>query len=260
MKTLPENIQNLVSQGALFYVSHSGGKDSQAMYNYIQGAIPHDQIVVVHSDLGEVEWEGVQDHIKSTVKHDLNVVRAGKTLFDMVRTRNTKRPDVPSWPSSQHRQCTSDLKRAPIQKFTRNDMKARGSLLAVNCMGFRIEESAARAKRNPFTINKTLSKAGRTVYDWLPIHDMTLPEVWANIASHGQSPHWAYGYNSETDTAEGNQRLSCVFCIMGSPNDLQNGRASRPDLYDKYIQLEVETNSTLFHSKSLSEMTVRVAQ
>ena len=95
-----QDFRSLRDAGAIFYISHSGGKDSQAMYAYLSVEIPHNQIVVVHSDLGEVEWEGVKDHIEATISHPLNVVRAKKTFFDMVRHRAATRPDVPSFPSS----------------------------------------------------------------------------------------------------------------------------------------------------------------
>ncbi len=195
------NPYELIREGAIFYVSHSGGKDSQAMTAYLVNIVPASQLVYVHSDLGEIEWDGVQDHINATINAPLNVVRAGKTLFGMVRTRHEKRPDVPSWPSSAHRQCTSDLKRAPIQKFIRNDMKQRGALLAVNCMGLRAEESTARAKKQEWIFSKMLTKAGRTVYDWLRIHDWGVERVWEEIADAGQKPFHAYSEN---------ERLSCV--------------------------------------------------
>ncbi len=46
--------------GGVFFCSHSAGKDSQAMYLYltVDLGIPAAQIVVVHADLGEVEWHG----------------------------------------------------------------------------------------------------------------------------------------------------------------------------------------------------------
>lgn len=238
------NYFNLIERGAIFYVSHSGGKDSQAMAAHLVNIVPASQLVYVHSDLGEIEWDGVQDHINATINAPLNVVRAGKTLFDMVRTRHEKRPDVPSWPSSAHRQCTSDLKRSPIQKFIRNDMKARGALLAVNCMGLRAEESSARAKKQDWQLNKMLSKAGRTVYDWLPIHNWEVERVWETIERAGQKPFHAYSKN---------KRLSCVFCIMGCDNDLQHGAEQRPDLYEKYLALEKETGYTMFSGKSLAD-------
>ena len=241
--------------GALFYVSHSGGKDSQASYLAVHHMLADlgrlDQLVVVHADLGEVEWHGTQDHIRATTWHPVNVVQAiykdgsTKTLLDMVEKRAVSRPDVPAWPSSAQRYCTSDLKRGPIEKFIRNDMKARGATLAFNVMGLRAEESSGRAKKVTFTNNARLSKAGRQVYDWLPVHAWSVDDVFATIADAGQDPHYAYSL--------GNDRLSCVFCIFGSAGDLANGAAQRPELAAKYIELEQRTGNTLFHKAALSD-------
>ncbi|WP_299076177.1 phosphoadenosine phosphosulfate reductase family protein [uncultured Paraglaciecola sp.] len=239
------DIQQHVEDGAIFYVSHSGGKDSQAMYSMLIDIVPHDRIVVVHADLGEVEWTGVQGHIKTTVSHDLNVVRASKTLLSMVESRFATRPEVPSWPSAAHRQCTSDLKRGPIEKFIRNDMKSKGATLAVNCMGLRAEESSSRAKKIKWALNKTLSRAGRTVHNWLPIHDWSIDQVWSQISKAGQEPFWAY---------KTNERLSCVFCIMGSDNDLIHGAKENPELAQKYIDLERRTGYSMFHKRSLESV------
>ena len=120
------DIENLVQHGAVFYVAHSGGKDSQCMYARVRRRVPHERIVVVHADLGKVEWRGVQDHIQATISHELHVVRAGKTFFDLVRHRAKTYPEVPAFPGAGRRQCTSDLKRDPILKFIRHDMKTRG--------------------------------------------------------------------------------------------------------------------------------------
>lgn len=237
--------QEAIDSGALVFVSHSGGKDSQAMYAHLRGFVPADQIVVVHANLGEVEWSGVIDHIQKNIGHVLNVVKAGKTLLEMVERRHASRPEVPPWPSPKHRQCTSDLKRGPIQKFIRAEMKKRGSLLAINAMGLRAEESSARAKRPVWQLNKTLSKAGRTVHDWNPIHDWSTAKVFNTIRDYGQSPFWAY--------AKGNERLSCVFCIMGCDGDLRNGAEQNPELARKYIELERKTGYTMFASGSLAE-------
>ncbi len=239
-----EKISALIKRGAIFYVSHSGGKDSQVMYLLLTRIVPPDQICVVHADLGKIEWLGTQEHINSTIDHPLNVVRANKTFFDMVRHRAKTRPDVPSWPSSAHRQCTSDLKRGPIYKFIRNDMKRRGAKLALNCTGIRAEESPGRAKKQPLKLNTTLSKAGREVYDYMPIHHLTAKNVFQVIRSVGQKPHYAYGKNT---------RLSCVFCIMGCDNDLKHGAEQRPDLLKEYLNLEDETGWTMFNGKSLRE-------
>lgn len=230
---LPTEIKDLISQGAVFYVSHSGGKDSQAMYALLREVIPADQIAVVHADLGNVEWAGVQEHITANVSHQVNVVAASKTFLEMVEKRGM-------WPSSSCRQCTSDLKRDPIMKFIRADLKKRGATIAVNCTGIRAAESTARSKKQPLTINKRESVDGRvkrTVYDWLPIFDLSTPEVFQVIAEAGQQPFWAYAKN---------ERLSCVFCIMGSLNDLRHGAEQNPKLYKTYVELEKKIGHTMF--------------
>ncbi len=237
--------QEMIDAGAIVFCSHSGGKDSQAMYALLRATVPADQIVVVHANLGEVEWPGVIAHIETNIDHDLNIVKAGKTFLEMVETRFEKRPDVPCWPSPKHRQCTSDLKRGPIHKFIRAEMKRRGSTLAINAMGLRAEESSARAKKADWQLNKMLSKAGRTVMDWLPIHHMQTGQVFARIKDAGQQPFHAY--------KSGNERLSCMFCIMGCPGDLRNAAKQNPELLAKYVAIEKRTGYTMFPSGPLAE-------
>ena len=246
-------IKSQVQLGAIFYCSHSGGKDSQAMAILLQQLVPAEQIVYIHADLGEVEWQGTQDHINATLGgYQLNVVQAvnkagqTKTLLSEVERKAAAKPDTVAWPSSAMRWCTSDLKRGPIYKFIRNDMKAKGATRGINAMGLRAEESTARAKLVPIKKNDALSKAGRTIYDMLPIHDYSTSQVFDSIAAAGQKAHWAY--------AEGNERLSCVFCIMGSKNDLIHGAKQRPDLAAKYIEIEQRTGHSLFHKRSLESI------
>lgn len=230
-------IKSLIDKGAIFYISHSGGKDSQAMYATLCKHIPHDQIVVIHASLGEIEWNGVIEHIENNITHKLNIVQANKTFFDMVEHRQM-------FPSAKHRQCTSDLKRGPIEKFIRNDIKARNRTIAVNCMGLRAEESSGRAKRDVLKIKHSMTIKGRTVYDWLPIHKLSTSEVFQTIKDAAQLPFWAY--------ESGNERLSCVFCIMGSKNDLRNGAKHNPELFKKYADLEKKTGHTMFMRKGQS--------
>jgi 3'-phosphoadenosine 5'-phosphosulfate sulfotransferase (PAPS reductase)/FAD synthetase len=233
-------IESLIAKGALFVVNHSGGKDSQAMLIRLLERIPADQILVVHATLGDVEWEGALDLAEKQACHagvPFVVARAGKSFLDMVERRFAVRPDVPSWPSADHRQCTSDLKRGPIEREVRRYVKAHGISTIVNCVGIRAQESSNRAKQEVFRRNGRNSVAGREWYDWLPIHTMKRDEVFATIRAAGQEPHWAY--------AAGNDRLSCVFCIMGSRRDLANGAKHRPELFAKYIELEQRTGYTM---------------
>ena len=59
-------------------------------------------------------------------------------------------------------------------------------------MGMRAEESAARARKIPWRRNDRMSVAGREVFDWLPVFDLSTDEVFRVIRNAGQSPHWAY--------------------------------------------------------------------
>lgn len=232
-------IQELIERGAIFVVNHSGGKDSQAMYLHLREIIPHDQLIVVHADLPGVDWDGSVEHIKATVDHEVHVVRAKKTFFDMVRHRNM-------FPSPSYRQCTSDLKRDPIDKFVRNFLKDQGKKLVVNCMGLRAQESPARAKKVPFKTNKRNSKAGRECYDWLPIFDWTTKEVFDRIKQAGQKPFWTYG--------QGMKRKSCRFCIMACKSDLQIAAKLAPKAWQEMVELEKSLGGyTVFQGETLTE-------
>ncbi len=226
-------IQNLIDRGALFVINHSAGKDSQAMTIHLKSIVPSGQLMVVHADLGRVEWPGVQEHIRETVGDLLiSVVKnPNKDLLEMVERRGM-------WPSASTRQCTSDLKRGPIETWVRRTLKARPEFngLVVNCMGMRAEESPSRAKKTAFKFNERNSKAGREWYDWLPIHNWTTEEVFKCIADAGQKPHWAY--------EKGMSRLSCCFCILACKSDLRLSAKLNPDLYRTYVNLERKIGHT----------------
>jgi 3'-phosphoadenosine 5'-phosphosulfate sulfotransferase (PAPS reductase)/FAD synthetase len=244
-------IQNLIDQGALFVANHSGGKDSQAnLIALLEAGIPTTQILVVHASLGDMEWPGALEKAREhALAHNLPflVAKASKSLLDMVQRRYDSRPGVPSWPSSSSRQCTSDLKRDPITKTVRAYANEHGYSIIVNCLGLRAQESSARAKKEVFTRNLRNWTATRSWYEWLPIHDLTVDQVFASIKASGQELHYAYSL--------GNERLSCVFCIMGSTGDCQNGAKHNPALFAKYVALEQKTGYTMHQSrKSLHEI------
>lgn len=246
------NLKELIDAGAIFYISHSGGKDSQAMYAVVSRQVPQDQVVVVHADLGHVEWPGTLDHIRSNISQELHVVRAGKSFLEMVRDRARKNPRVPCWPSPRYRQCTSDLKRSPIERFIRQDLRRRGLSLAVSCIGLRAGESSVRSRKLPWSVHSRLSVAGRIVYEWLPVHELTEKEVFDTICAFGQRPFWIY-----TDPSVPNRRKSCVFCIMGCWDDLVNGAIYHPELLDQISGVEDDTGWTFFAGESLADRIAR---
>jgi len=234
-----EEIKALMGRGAIFFISHSGGKDSQTQTIELTKIIPLNQLVVVHADLQEQDWDKAYEHIEDTVPDGIKIIKcvAVKSFFEMVLRRGM-------WPSPKYRQCTSDLKRGPIDKVIRHELKRRGKPLAVNCIGIRAEESYTRAGYNPFKENTRLSKAGREVYDWLPIFDFTTGEVFQTIEDAGQVPHWIYKHL---------KRLSCIICIFGSPKDVAISAKLRRDVYDRCVQIEKEIGHTIRPDMPLDE-------
>lgn len=233
-------IKLLVDAGALFVSNHSGGKDSQVMLIKLLEVIPPSQLVVVHASLGAVEWPGAMELAREQAADaglPFIVATARKKLLEMVARRFENRPEVPSWPSASTRQCTSDLKRGPIQREVRSYAKDNGFKIIVNCLVLRAQESPGRAKRKAFRKNETDSNSVLTWYEWLPVHELLTDEVFATIRGAGQEPHYAY--------ALGNERLSCVFCIMASRNDLKNGATHHPELLEQYAEMEGKTGYTM---------------
>lgn len=243
MINAPLKIIELISRGALFAVNHSGGKDSQAMLILLRDlGVPDDQIVLVHADLGDVEWSGNIEHIERySFGLPLILAHSRRGLLQMVEERGM-------FPAPQQRQCTSDLKRGPIEREIRRYINFKG--LVVNCLGMRAQESAARAKAKGKTFRKIKRNCTETRewFDWQPIHNLSIEEVFATIRAADQTPHWAY--------FAGMTRVSCCFCIMSSTADLKTAARLAPDLYRRYVQLERRIGHTLSMSqKPLSEIT-----
>lgn len=236
-----DKIRELIDRGALFVINHSGGKDSQAMTIKLADMIPRHQLVIVHAHLPEVEWDNTLEHIEQTSYGiPVNVTQSRKTFFQMVDHRKR-------FPDAHRRQCTSDLKRGPIEREIRAILKERNLKLVVNCMGMRAEESPGRSKLTTFKLNERNSKAGREWYDWLPVHDMKTQEVFDLIHAEGQQAFWIY--------YKGMTRKSCCFCIMASRHDLTVASRLRPELYKRYVEKEKELNHTLQMSgKPLTEI------
>ena len=243
---VPPQCRQMIRAGALVSVSHSGGKDSQTMTILLSRIVPRHQLVAVHAPLGEVEWEGIVPHIETTLPAGVPLVMApvssGKTLLDRVEERG-------KFPGIRQRYCTGDFKRTPIERELRRHLKANprfGGRL-VNCLGIRRDESAVRAKRVPWRRNERLSVAGREVFDWLPIFNLSTEDVFRVIRDAGQSPHWIYRHLS---------RCSCSFCIFSSPEDLRRAAELRPGLYRTYAELERRIGHTLSPSRiPLPELT-----
>lgn len=247
----------------LVLVNSSAGKDSQAMLDEIvriadaQG-YAREQLVVVHADLGRVEWQGTRELAAEQAAHyglRFEIVQRDGDLLDQVLDRKLARPDAPSWPSSAARYCTSDQKTHQVFKLMRVLVDERAHLgrqvRILNCLGIRAQESAARAKKQAFGFDKPASNGKRHVDRWLPIFDWSESEVWARIAESGVRYHEAYD--------AGMPRLSCCFCVLSGRRELVLSARLNPELAQEYLAVEQLVESDFKQGLSMAQIIAEAA-
>lgn len=250
----------LVSVGALVVVSDSGGKDSQAMAILLRRIVPPAQLVHIHADLPGLEWPGTKEKAEDHARRSgapFIVVQAERGLLDWVRGTYARRPEVPSWPDAQNRYCTRSQKVAPIEHAITRYAKERGFRIIVDAAGLRAEESTNRKDQPIWKLHEQKSKLARLVrkkpvgdsllwLKYLPIHGLTLRDVWYTIEAAGEWPHMAY--------LAGNERLSCVFCVLGTTADLKRGARYNPGLLRTYDETEKFVGWKFKSGKGLTEI------
>ncbi|MCA8939373.1 MAG: phosphoadenosine phosphosulfate reductase family protein [Planctomycetes bacterium] len=236
-------------------ISSSGGKDSQAMLwelykEAYDSGYPIDQITVFHAHLPAVEWPGVRE-LARTQAETLGLAyvelrRRQGGLLDHVRDRKM-------WPSPRQRYCTSDHKRAPehrlytrIARRWRERTGEQRPCRILSCMGMRAQESVSRAKMVPFQLLERASNGRRDVYQWLPLHDWTVDQVWEAIDESGLPHHWAYDI--------GMPRLSCCFCIFAPKSALVLAGRHNKELLEEYVRVEEEIGHTFKPDLTLREV------
>lgn len=246
-------VSELLAQGAPVAIGVSGGKDSTATalattayLNQIGHSGPR---VLVHSDLGRVEWKGSLPACQHLAQHlglELIVVRrlAGDLMDRWLKrwSNNVARYTdllcvklILPWSTASMRFCTSEMKTAVI---CRELIRRFPGTTIVSTTGIRRDESSARSKA-PISHaqsgldSKTHATSG---FDWHPILDWRLADVLALHSDTGYPLHEAY-------TKFGSSRVSCAFCILGSRADLAASAtcAENQDIYREMVQLEARS-------------------
>jgi 3'-phosphoadenosine 5'-phosphosulfate sulfotransferase (PAPS reductase)/FAD synthetase len=234
-------------------LNSSAGKDSQAMLDYVvecadHAGIPRTRLVVVHADLGRVEWPGTKELAQEQARHYglafIAIARPQGDLLDHIAKRGM-------FPSPKARYCTSDHKRGQVAKvFTQlaDLSRQRGVRVCriLNCLGLRAEESPARARRLPFGLNEMASNGRRLVHDWLPIHGWSTTQVWDRIRKSGVPHHPAYDL--------GMPRLSCCFCIFSPRSGLLLAGKHNPALLAEYVAVEKQIGHRFRKELALAEI------
>lgn len=262
----------------LLVVESSGGKDSLAMLHLVctlasaLGIL--DRVVVVHADLGEVEWDesvdlgtgwhgtadlarrqaaayGVRFVVVQRTTQEMNddgeLVSVPDTLLDQIERRG-------KFPDAKNRYCTSDQKRAPARAamtaFGR-ELTGGGPARILNIMGMRGQESCKRQEMDPFELDEgATSPTRKWVWRWLPIHDWPIERVWEqNLAASVR-----FGAPIHPIYAHGLSRASCSFCILASRDDLLKAIRLRPVLAERYAELEERIKHTFRHKQTFREL------
>jgi 3'-phosphoadenosine 5'-phosphosulfate sulfotransferase (PAPS reductase)/FAD synthetase len=238
-------------------VNSSAGKDSQAMLTYLVGladaaGVDRSRIVVVHADLGRVEWEGTRELAeRQAAAYGLRfeTVRRNQDLLDQIEARGM-------FPSAAARYCTSDQKTAQVLKLmtrlaaehreAQGDVEAPHPIRILNCLGMRAQESPARAKKTPYGPDKQASNGRRVVTRWLPIFDWTVEKVWDTIRESGLPYHPAYD--------AGMPRLSCVLCVLAGRKELVVAARLNPGLTRQYVAVEARIGHKFKADLSIAEI------
>ena len=222
-------------------INFSGGKDSSAMLHYLCTKYPDIPKSVVLADTG---WEhkGIKEWSEKLVARynlKLHVVRSQtKDFISMVRNRGM-------FPSAKYRQCTSDLKRAPIQKWIRNNIDTSDGTVIVNCMGIRAQESIQRSKQPRLARRNGECNSIRTIWQWQPIKDWTTDDVVSYLEGNNIPLHPAYDYLP---------RLSCRMCIFNTDKQILAIKRNDPETFDIIANLEKEIGFTMKNGKSIIEI------
>lgn len=306
--TIPEPIRAALEDGADLAISMSGGKDSLALATALVAQVDREgwpgEVYAIHSDLGRMDWGGYEseEHWLSTLGHvraqaerlglPLVVVRReDRDLLGHIQARRERLREqgrnAPFWPSAASRYCTSDMKRAVIDKHLRRHD------FVVSAMGIRRDESARRAKSPPCDVRQRITSSAkcyqgidsiggllqarqegrRVALDWNPILEWSEADVWEAIGHSlpelrarrhlwriGQEEAALDGWVAHPAYVLGNERLSCALCILGSPGDLENGARHNPHLFAELVEMERDSGCTFKQDFSLVELAQRLGQ
>lgn len=266
---IPKQALISIEKGAALALSLSGGKDSQALVKVVTNQVRAmgfpNKIFAIHAHLGRVEWPQTLAHCQKLCDElniELVIVRREKgDLLDRWRERmeKVKGKGIPFWSSARERYCTSDMKRGPINKYLRKF----DHIISVE--GIRAQESYKRAKDPRWEIRKMIKTKTRQAFTWNAIHEWNIEDVWQTYGNSSDDLRIAREYYQDTGLidpnwkfhpayAMGNERLSCMICILGSLNDITNGIIHGPELAREMIAMEDESGFTFRQNMSLKEV------
>jgi 3'-phosphoadenosine 5'-phosphosulfate sulfotransferase (PAPS reductase)/FAD synthetase len=283
-------------------VSSSAGKDSQAMLDYVCGlagaAGVIDRVVVVHCDLGRVEWNGTRDLAeRQAERYGVRFIAVWRQQGDLL----THIEAVGFFPRPATRYCTSDHKRGQIlPAFTRlsttalarpgdllHQVEARGMWPSPKQRYCTSDQKRGQVHRL-YTALATKGRSGVERVRILSCQGMRAEESPARAkrapfqrdarASNGRRlvDNWlplhdwtanqVWGRIGAGRTADlvhpayalGMPRLSCCFCIFAPKAALVLAGKHNPELLEEYVRVERKIGHRFRPELSLAEVQAAV--
>lgn len=262
--SVPTEISTLLDANAVVAIGVSGGKDSDAcalaVIRHLDSAGHRGPRVLVHADLGVVEWKDSLPGCERLSQHlGVELMVARRQAGDMMDrwegrwSNNVARYNSLScvklilpWSTPSMRFCTSELKSAVIASALR---KRFPNETIINVTGIRRQESTARSKMPVWGHDSRLTRKNAVGVVWNAIIEWPINQVFGSIAIAGLRLHEAY-------TTYGASRVSCAFCIMSAAKDLlaAAGCADNHDLYRRMVQLEAKSTFAFQGGKWLGDV------
>lgn len=280
-------------------VNSSAGKDSQAMLTHLVERadaedVPRSRMIVVHADLGRVEWDGTRELAeKQAAAYGLRfetVARAEDLLDQIVTRRRTlnaeaatlidealalfdaglpglaelaetdadKKLNTPAWPSSQARYCTSDQKTSQVAKLMTRlaaDHRAAHPERPIRILNC----LGIRAAESPARAKKTPFGPDAAATNGRRIVDRWLP-----IFDWSDGQVWdtisASGLPHHPAYDAGMPRLSCMFCVLAGRKELVLSARLNPAMAQEYLTVERLVGHTFKADLSMAEIVAAAAE
>jgi 3'-phosphoadenosine 5'-phosphosulfate sulfotransferase (PAPS reductase)/FAD synthetase len=260
----------------LIIINSSAGKDSQAMLAFLvwladRQGFPRSRILVVHADLGRVEWQGTRE-LAEEQAHAYGLafatVSRAEDLLDQVETRRRTldadavaldadaealraagwvrfaelaaklaqaKRDTPAWPSSSARYCTSDQKTAQVVKLMTEIVRSWYASGETRPMRI-LNTLGIRGEESPARAKKdplTTDPASNTRR-----HVTRWLPIFEWTAREVWAVIYASGLRWHSAYDRGMPRLSCVFCVLAGRKELVIAARENPGLAAEYIRVE----------------------
>lgn len=129
----------------------------------------------------------------------------------------------------------------------------------LNVMGMRAQESTRRAKAEDYRHNAAASNGRRHVDDYLPVHGVRLGELHAALDASGIAHHPAYD-GDEGEPWAGMSRLSCMFCVLASKDDLVLAARRQPEQAERRAAAEARMGHDFRHKLPMARIVELAAE